>query len=76
MSGKYTIFGNVFHSLLPGGVVRSDAGTVINVSSNGTSTIPAQELEKVIFKRFDEMKLIDPSAANPQNRVDGNVLIK
>jgi hypothetical protein len=61
MSSKSTKFMDFFQGVLPGGVVRSDSGTAINVSSNGTSTVPAKELEKVIFKRFGEMKVTDLS---------------
>jgi hypothetical protein len=61
MSNKSTKFVDFFQGILPGGVVRSDAGTAINISSNGTSTVPAKELEKVIFRRFGEMKVADVS---------------
>ena len=30
-------------------------GTAINVSRNGTASVPAKDLEKVLFKRFEEM---------------------
>jgi hypothetical protein len=36
-------------------VVHSDSGAAINVSANGTSTVPASELKEVIFKRYREM---------------------
>ncbi len=59
MSDKSTKFRDFFQGVLPGGVVRSDSGVAINVSANGTSTVAAKELEKVIFKRFNEMKTTD-----------------
>jgi hypothetical protein len=43
------------YGVLPGGVVHSNSGTAIEVSSNGTSKVGAKELEKVLFKRFREM---------------------
>jgi hypothetical protein len=61
MNGKVTRFLDYFQGFLPGGVVRSDAGAAIHISANGTSTVPAKELQEIIFKRFDEMKVTDPS---------------
>jgi hypothetical protein len=52
MSTKFRDFLQVF---TPGGVVHSDSGAAINVSANGTSTVPASELKEVIFKRYREM---------------------
>ena len=59
MSGTSAKFKDFFNGVTPGGVVRSNSGATINVSSNGTSTVPARELEQIIFKRFDEMTLQD-----------------
>jgi hypothetical protein len=44
-----------YFSILPGGVVRSNSGTTIDVSSNGTTSVPAKDLEKIVFDRFREM---------------------
>jgi hypothetical protein len=43
----------------PGGVEYSTLGTEFHVSSNGTITVPASELQKILFKRLEEMQ--DPS---------------
>jgi hypothetical protein len=44
----------------PGGIERSTLGTAINVSSNGTGTVPASDLERIVFKRFQDMKPVGP----------------
>ncbi len=49
----------------PGGVVHSDDGVTIEISSNGTSsTVPDEALERVLFKRFNEMHPQDSNAAS------------
>jgi hypothetical protein len=49
------------YGVLPGGVVHSNSGTTIEVSSNGTSMVGAKELEKVLFKRYREMSESGPT---------------
>jgi hypothetical protein len=38
------------------GVVRSDSGTEIHVSANGTTTASSTSLDKVIRERFQDMR--------------------
>jgi hypothetical protein len=57
MSSKWRRFAEqLVGAVKPGGVERSTLGTSINVSSNGTSTIPARDLERIVFKRFEDMR--------------------
>jgi hypothetical protein len=57
MSSKWRRFAEqLVDSVKPGGVERSTLGTSINVSANGTSTVTTSDLERVVFKRFDEMR--------------------
>ena len=49
-------------NVAPSGVVHAPGGVVINVSSNGTTSIPAGSLEDIIFKRFEEMHLVMPES--------------
>ena len=49
----------------PGGVMRTRSGVKLNVSSNGTTSIPASSLEGIIFKRFEEMHAAKPAADAP-----------
>jgi hypothetical protein len=51
MANKFLDFVQV---ALPGGTMTSASGGVIEVSANGTSTVPSKELEASIFKRFKE----------------------
>jgi hypothetical protein len=53
----------VWNGITPGGIEHSTLGTSINVSSNGTSSISATDLEKVIFKRYQEMNEVGTEAA-------------
>jgi hypothetical protein len=41
--------------ILPGSAAHSDSESKLHVSANGTSTVPAGELEKIVFERFREM---------------------
>ena len=57
MSSKWRRFAEqLIDAVKPGGVERSTLGTAINVSANGTSTVPTSDLERIVFKRFEEMK--------------------
>jgi hypothetical protein len=50
----------------PGGIERSTSGTAINVDANGTSTVAPEDLKRVVFRRFAEMReiaaAVDPAA--------------
>ena len=39
-----------------GGTVRSRSGTAIEVSANGTTTVPEREYKKIVFKQFEDMR--------------------
>ena len=43
-------------ALMASGIVRSDSGTAIHVSANGTTTASASALDKVIRERFQDMR--------------------
>jgi hypothetical protein len=53
------IFGNPQQ---PGVVIRPGTGT-IHISSNGTSTVSSEALEKIVFARFREMTGPDHATA-------------
>jgi hypothetical protein len=54
---------SVVDAVSPSGVEHSVFGTAINVSRNGTGSVPAKELESVLFKRFEEMHRTEPPEA-------------
>jgi hypothetical protein len=56
-------FREFIDSLKAAGVVHSDSGTAIHVSSNGTTTASAGALNKVIRDRFQDMR------AGPQQAI-------
>lgn len=75
MSSRFRKFAEqLVGAVKPGGVEHSTSGASINVSSNGTSTVSASALEKIVFKRFEDMKFrkqhnaeeIHPSAPEPR----------
>jgi hypothetical protein len=43
-------------ALKAAGVVRSDSGTPIHVSANGTTTASSTALDKIIRERFQDMR--------------------
>jgi hypothetical protein len=49
-------------ALKAAGVVRSDSGTAIHVSANGTTTASAGALDKIIRERFQDMRTTPPRA--------------
>jgi len=53
MTDKLRRFIDLFSA---GGVVRSKFGTAIEVSANGTTTVPESEYKKIVFKQFEDMK--------------------
>jgi hypothetical protein len=61
MSDKSSKLSEFFNAVRPGGVARSSSGTAIDVSSNGTTTVPAHALETIILKRFAEMTTGSPA---------------
>ena len=65
MSTKFRDFLQVF---TPGGVVHSDSGADINVSAEGTSSVPAGALKDVVFKRFKEMNVAAAGPTAPARR--------
>ena len=46
---------HVLNAITPGGVELSIQGTTINVSANGTTSVPPKDLKNILFKRFEEM---------------------
>jgi len=57
MSNKWRRFAEqLVGAVKPGGVERSTLGASINVSANGTGTVTTRDLERVVFKRFEEMR--------------------
>ena len=54
-ASKFGAFADYLSSPGPRGVVHSNSGTVIDVSANGTTSVPAKELGKILFRRFAEM---------------------
>ena len=57
MSSKWRRFAEqLVDAIKPGGVERSTLGTSIKVSANGTSTVPTSDLERIVFKRFEDMR--------------------
>ena len=46
---------HVINAITPGGVEKSAQGTTINVSANGTTSVPPKDLKNILFKRFEEM---------------------
>ena len=66
MSSKWRRFAEqLVDAVKPGGMERSTLGTSIKVSANGTSTVPTSDLERIIFKRFEEMKSLGSRADDP-----------
>jgi hypothetical protein len=68
MSDKFRKFFDAFRA---GGIEQSALGTAIEVSANGTTTVPPSEYERLVFKQFADMKraerateLTPPAAAN------------
>jgi hypothetical protein len=53
MSDKFRKFLDAFRA---GGVEQSTLGTAIEVSANGTTTVPPSEYERLVFKQFADMK--------------------
>jgi hypothetical protein len=49
----------IVDAFLPSGVERSRLGTRIEVSSNGTTTVPPSEYEKIVFRQFADMKRVE-----------------
>jgi hypothetical protein len=56
MSEKFRKFVDAFRT---GGVERSTLDTAIEISSNGTSSVPSNELAKIVFRRFADMNRVD-----------------
>jgi hypothetical protein len=54
-----------------GGVERSTLGTAIEVSANGTTTVPPSEYQRIVFKQFADMERAglkhDVPAATPNS---------
>jgi len=53
MSDKFRKFLDAFRA---GDVEQSTLGTAIEVSANGTTTVPPSEYERLVFKQFADMK--------------------
>jgi hypothetical protein len=60
---KWTKFGELLGAVRPGGTEHSLLGTAIDVSSNGTTSLPASVLQDIVLKRFAEMNVPADSAA-------------
>jgi hypothetical protein len=56
MTEKFRKFVDAFRA---GGVERSTLDTAIEISSNGTSSVPSDQLAKIVFKRFADMNRAD-----------------
>jgi hypothetical protein len=71
MTDKFRRFLDAFRA---GGVERSALGTPIEVSANGTTTVPPSEYERLVFKQFADMKRaeqateVTPPAASNADR--------
>ena len=48
-------FRRFFDAFRTGGMERSALNTAIEISSNGTSSVPSDQLAKIILKRFADM---------------------
>ena len=71
MNDKFREFGKqLLDAVTPGGVEHSVLGTRIDVSPNGTTSVPTQDLKTILFKRFDEMNrsvAVDSASAAPRS---------
>ena len=63
MNSRLAKIGEWLGSAAPGGVVHTDSGVTLHVSSNGTTSVPASSLEAIVFKRFEEMHAAKPATA-------------
>lgn len=62
MTEKFRKFVDRFST---GGKEYSTLNTIIEIKSNGTSTVPSTDLATIIFKRFEDM-----NRADEDHRVD------
>jgi hypothetical protein len=56
MTEKFRRFLDAFRT---GGTERSTLNTAIEISSNGSSSVPSDQLAKIVFKRFADMNRAD-----------------
>ena len=68
MNDQLAKIGEWLGNVAPGGVMRTRSGVKLNVSSNGTTSIPASSLENIIFKRFEEMHAAKLTVAAPEEQ--------
>jgi hypothetical protein len=66
MTAKFAIFTGLFRSAAPRPI---NVGAPLDVSSNGTTSVPPEALARVLRARFAELKATDVAAdAGPENR--------
>jgi hypothetical protein len=66
--GIISTISKLYSNALLNGVARINTGPAIHISSNGTSTVSSEELERIVLRRFKEMSVANhatPTGSDP-----------
>jgi hypothetical protein len=66
MAATFRKFVDAFRA---GGVERSTLDTAIEISSNGTSSVPSDQLATIVFKRFADMNRVERDQPTDVERI-------
>ena len=66
MPGTIRKFVDAFRT---GGMERSTLDTAIEISSNGTSSVPSDQLATIVFRRFADMNRVERDQPTDVERI-------